>query len=60
MALLGKVRWADVFPPDVFFLVHGEDGEVVKIAAHKLLLAAISPVFKRMFYGPMKEPKDQS
>ena len=41
MALLGKVRWAEFLspdsdvPPDVFFLVHGEGGEVVKIAAHK-------------------------
>ena len=61
MALLGKVRWADFLspdsdvPPDVFFLVHGEGGEVVKIAAHKLLLAGVSPVFAKKFFGPMKD-----
>ena len=61
MALLGKVRWAEFLspdsnvPPDVFFLVHGEGGEVVKIAAHKLLLAGVSPVFAKKFFGPMKD-----
>ena len=44
-------------PPDVFFLVQAENGEdsEKKIGAHKLLLAGVSPVFKNMFYGPMKE-----
>ena len=45
-------------PPDVSFLVqqggNGEDRET-KIEAHKFLLAGVSPVFKNMFYGPMKE-----
>ena len=45
-------------PPDISFLVqqggNGEDRET-KIEAHKLLLAGVSPVFKNMFYGPMKE-----
>ena len=34
-------------------------GEWSKIGAHKLLLAAVSPVFKRMFYGPMKVTKEE-
>ena len=44
-------------PPDVTFLVQGENGEdqETKIEAHKFLLAGVSPVFQGMFYGPMKE-----
>ena len=44
-------------PPDVSFLVQGENGEdgETKIEAHKFLLAGVSPVFQGMFYGPMKE-----
>ena len=44
-------------PPDVSFLVQGENGEdqETRIGAHKLLLAGVSPVFQGMFYGPMKE-----
>ena len=44
-------------PPDVSFLVQGENGEdqETRIGAHKLLLAGVSLVFKNMFYGPMKE-----
>ena len=44
-------------PPDVSFLVQGENGEdqETRIGAHKLFLAGVSPVFQGMFYGPMKE-----
>ena len=51
-------------PPDVFFHVKTEDGEEMDmddesfkktIGAHKLLLAGISPVFRGMFLGLMKE-----
>ena len=44
-------------PPDVSFLVQGENGEdrETRIEAHKLLLSGVSPVFQGMFYGPMKE-----
>ena len=47
-------------PPDVFFLVKTNDGLIVEefgeaIGAHKFLLAGISPVFRRMFFGAMKE-----
>ena len=45
-------------PSDVFFLVHEEDGGSARIGAHRLLLAGVSPVFKRMFFGPMKETKE--
>ena len=41
-------------PPDVFFLVQGE-----KIGAHKLFLAGVSPVFKGMLYGLMRETADE-
>jgi len=37
---------------------HETDMDVREIGAHKLILAACSPVFKRMFYGAMKETKD--
>ena len=62
---LGKVDWESFnspdseVAPDVIFLVRGEDGEFSKIGAHKVLLAGISPMFKRMFYGPMKETKEE-
>ena len=61
MALLGRADWESFrspdseIPPDVFFLVKGEDGKSSKIGAHRILLAGISPVFRRMFFGSMKE-----
>ena len=61
---LGKVDWSEFISqhsevdPDVTFLLRGEDGECSNIGAHKLLLAAVSPVFKRMFYGPMKTKEE--
>ena len=50
-------------PPDVFFLVKGEDEGIGKdssrtIGAHKNFLAGVSPVFRRMLFGPLKESKD--
>ena len=44
-------------PPDVIFLVQGEDeeGGGERIRAHKQFLAAVSPVFRRMFFGPLNE-----
>ena len=46
-------------PPDVCFLVKdatdGESGSSESIGAHKLLLAGSSPVFRRQFFGPMRE-----
>ena len=41
-------------PPDVIFVI--EEG---RVRAHKLLLAGVSPVFKGMFYGPMKETAEE-
>ena len=41
-------------PPDVHFLVITQDGEK-SIGAHKLLMAGVSPVFRVMLCGPMKE-----
>ena len=41
-------------PPDVFFLVQGK-----RIGAHKLFLAGVSPVFKGMLYGLMRETADE-
>ena len=47
-------------PPDVSFLV--VDGEDVKgsktIGAHKYLLGGVSPVFRKQFFGPMKDDRD--
>ena len=47
-------------PPDVNFLVKdGEnEGQSQTVRAHKFLLAGVSPVFRRMFFGPMKEVGD--
>ena len=65
MALLGHVQW-DKFlspdskcPPDVFFICKGEDGQIVKIGAHRLLLAGVSEVFENTFFGPMKNSEEE-
>ena len=65
MALLGKVDWESFrspnseIPQDIFFLVKGGDGKRSKFGAHRVLLAGISPVFRRMFFGPMAETKEE-
>ena len=41
-------------PPDVVFLVKA-DGVERRFGTHRLFLAGITPVFRAMFYGPMKE-----
>ena len=45
--------------PDVIFRVEGASDEgqthVKNIAAHRIFLAGVSPVFMGMFYGPLKE-----
>ena len=49
-------------PHDVFFVVKsGIDGDDSsnRIGAHKVLLAGASPVFTRMFFGPMKEEREE-
>jgi len=46
---------------DVMFVVHDSEGgseNMIKIPAHKLLLAISSPVFYAMFYGELAEKKD--
>jgi len=65
MAMLGHVKW-DKFlspdskcPPDVFFIFKGEDGQSVKIGAHRLLLAGVSEVFANTFFGPMKNSEEE-
>lgn len=42
----------------VHFLLKNEAGEIERIPAHKVLLAARSDVFHRMFYGELKEKSD--
>ena len=46
--------------PDVTFRVVTENCEesVKTFGVHKLLLAAVSPVFEGMFFGPMKETRE--
>ena len=47
-----------ILPPDVLFLVkdaEGEGGQSKTIAAHRFLLAGVSPVFGGMFFGPLRE-----
>ena len=55
-------------PPDVTFHIMGltmsEDGDQVQesllgeVKGHKMLLGLFSPVFKKEFFGPVKETKD--
>ena len=43
-------------PPDVSFLVQTEEGEGQKcVKAHRFPLSCVSPVFRGMFFGPLKE-----
>ena len=48
--------------PDVIFRVEGASHEgqtdVKDIAAHRMFLAGVSPVFMSMFYGPLKETQE--
>lgn len=43
---------------DVQFIFALNSNDVIKISAHKKVLAASSPVFYAMFYGPLKECGD--
>ena len=67
---IAKTDWQSLLspgsdlPPDVFFLVEleedeGQGGVAKKIGAHRFLLAGVSPVFKGMFYGPMRETPEE-
>eukprot|EP00092_Neocalanus_flemingeri_P037484 GFUD01040816.1.p1 GENE.GFUD01040816.1~~GFUD01040816.1.p1 ORF type:complete len:274 (-),score=42.39 GFUD01040816.1:15-836(-) len=59
MALLGKIAKSldpnSDLPTDVTFFFQGEDNIVKEVKAHKLILSMASDVFKREFYGTMKE-----
>ena len=66
MAIL-DINWKDFLcaesdlPPDVSFLVKSVDsseGSEKLFAAHRLLLAGCSPVFRSMFFGPLKETRE--
>ena len=62
---IAEINWQNFLspdsdlPPDVAFLVKGEeeggDGQSRTIRAHRLFLSGVSPVFKGMFFGPMKD-----
>ena len=66
---LNEVNWRSVlsdhksFPPDVEFTVTNQDSSVIqqKFLCHKLLLAAVSPVFQSQFFssGPAGLSGDQ-
>eukprot|EP00092_Neocalanus_flemingeri_P022846 GFUD01024772.1.p1 GENE.GFUD01024772.1~~GFUD01024772.1.p1 ORF type:complete len:276 (+),score=72.00 GFUD01024772.1:59-886(+) len=47
------------FPTDVTFLFKQEGLLVKEVKAHKLILALASDVFKRGFYGSMKEDEEE-
>ena len=59
---IAEVSWQQFLAPnseipcDVFFVVK-EDGEVdaLRIGAHKHLLGGVSPVFRRMLFGSLRE-----
>ena len=47
------------FPPDVCFLLTGEDGSsTLEIRALKWPLAGVSPVFMKQFFGPKKDERE--
>lgn len=43
---------------DVHFAFGSNDDSMVRVPAHKHLLAVVSDVFEKMFYGALKEPGD--
>ena len=46
-------------PPDVSILVQTEDGGGQKyVKAHRFPLSCVSPVFRGMFFGPIKETSE--
>ena len=48
-------------PPDVFFLVEGEDdgnAQSEPIGAHRIFLGGVSSVFMGMLFGPMKDTRE--
>ena len=51
-------------PPDVLFRIPAEEEDTTRegsrktIGAHRLILAAVSPVFRGMFFGPMKDTSE--
>ena len=54
-------------PPDITFHIleeqsgaEGDDSDfkTSKVQAHKLLLAGVSPVFRKQFFGPLKTTED--
>lgn len=53
-----KALYLDIETADVYFVVGPDENSTEKIAAHKNILAGASDVFKRMFYGPLKETGD--
>ena len=60
MASIVETNWQSFLapdsdlPPDVVFLVKA-DGVERRFGAHRLFLAGVSPVFRAMLFGPMKE-----
>ena len=58
---LADLDWVGVLEADeddtkdiTFFMTDGDDAPVA-VSCHKLLLSLVSPVFKKMFFGPKKE-----
>ena len=47
-------------PPDVSFLVaDGENSGSKTIRAHRYLLGGVSEVFRKLFFGPMKDDREE-
>ena len=66
-SLVGVADWKiflspdSELPPDVsFLLADAEDSNSSRtIRAHKYFLGAVSPVFRKQFFGPMKNDRDK-
>lgn len=54
----GETIYLDAETADVFFVVDNGRGGSERILGHKYIVAAVSDVFRAMFYGPLKKEED--
>ena len=56
---LPQILSSSSIPKDIKFLFKEKDGVTSSIMAHKLILAVVSDVFEKEFFGPLKENENE-